>query len=109
MSVRIEGFKFAALNARMRKNIAGELNSAVDSGVSLGKQLAPVLTGFLRDNIQPLELATPDKLRAAYESGADYSAFVNFGTIFMDANPYFSISFEDARRQLNNGLLRVLR
>lgn len=107
-TVRKTGFNFAALSRQMRENIATELNSGVDSGVSLAKQLAPELTGFLKENIQALEEATPSSLRASYESGADYSLFVNNGTINMEANPYFTMSFESARRQVNNGLKRVL-
>ena len=108
MSVKVTGFKFDQLSARMRQGIAEELNSGVTSGVSLAKQLAPVLSGFLRDNIQPLDVATADRLRASYESGADYSLFVNNGTVNMIANPYFTMSFENARHQVNNGLKRVM-
>jgi HK97 gp10 family phage protein len=109
MSVRIEGFKFAALTARMRKNIAGAVNNAADSCVSLGQQLAPVDTGFMRDNIKQTDSASAESLRAVVESGADYSAFVEYGTVNMDAQPFFTPAFESARRQLNNELLRVLR
>jgi HK97 gp10 family phage protein len=108
MSVRVSGFKFAALSERMRGNIARELNSGVDSGVSLAKQLAAVDTGEMRDKIQRTDEATPDSLRAAYEAGADHSAFVEFGTINMEAQPFFTPAFESARRQVNNGLKRVL-
>lgn len=109
MSVRVEGFKFAALSARMRKNIAGAVNNAAESCVSLGQQLAPVDTGFMRDNIKQIDTAHADSLRATVESGADYSAFVEYGTVNMDAQPFFTPAFESARRQLNNELLRTLR
>jgi HK97 gp10 family phage protein len=109
VTIRKTGFNFAALSERMRRNIAGELNSGVDSGVSLAKQLAAVETGFMRDNIKPTEEATPDHLRAGYESAADYSAFVEFGTVNQEAQPFFTPAFESARRQVNNSLLRVLK
>lgn len=109
MSVRVEGFKFQALSAKVRKNIAGAANNAVDSGVSLAKQLAAVDTGEMRDKVQRTETAIPDNLRAAYEAGADHSAFVEYGTVLMDAQPFFTPAFESARRQFNNELLRVLR
>lgn len=79
MSVRVEGFKFAALNAKVRKNIAGAVNNAAESCISLGQQLAPVDTGFMRSNIAQTEVANADKLKAVVESGADYSAFVEYG------------------------------
>lgn len=109
MSVRVEGFKFAALSARMRKNIAGAVNNAAESCVSLAKQLAPVDTGAMRDGIGQIETASADNLRAVVESPLDYSAFVEYGTVNMDAQPFFTPSFESARRQLNNELLRTLR
>lgn len=111
MSVQIRktGFNFAALSEKMRHNISDVLNEGVDSGVSLAKQLAAVDTGEMRDKIQATEVATLDHLRAAYEAGADHSAFVEFGTINMEAQPFFTPAFESARRQVNNGLLRALK
>jgi HK97 gp10 family phage protein len=108
-SYRIEGFKFAALQLRLRKNIAGAVNNAGKSCEEIGQQLSPVASGFMRDNIKQIEEATPDKLRAVVESGADYSVFVEYGTVNQDAQPFFTPAFESARRQLNNELLQVLR
>jgi HK97 gp10 family phage protein len=109
MSVRIEGFKFAALSATLRRNIAGAVNGAAESCVSLGQQLAPVDTGYMRDHIRQIDTATSEQLRAVVESEADYSVFVEYGTVNMDAQPFFTPAFESARRQLNNELLRTLR
>jgi HK97 gp10 family phage protein len=111
MSVQIRktGFNFAALSERVRKNIADELNSGANSCVTLAQQLAPVDTGFMRDNIKQTETASPTELKAVIESEADYSAFVEYGTVNMEAQPFFTPAFESARRQVNNGLLRVLR
>ena len=108
MSVRVTGFKFDQLSERMRSNISDVLNEGADSAVSLGKQLAPVDTGFMRDNISQIEEATPNKLRSVIESAADYSVFVEYGTVNMEAQPFFTPAFESARRQVNNGLKRVL-
>jgi HK97 gp10 family phage protein len=111
MDVRFRktGFNFAALSRDMRGNIAGALNEGAESCVSLAQQLAPVDTGFLRENITQTETATPEHLRAAMESGADYSAFNEYGTVNMPATPFFTPAFESARRQTNNALLRVLK
>jgi len=108
MSVKLTGFKFAQLSERMRKNIASELNSGVESGVSLAKQLAAVDTGYMKENITQTEEARADRLLASYESGADYSVFVEYGTVNADAQPFMTPAFESARRQVNNGLKRVL-
>lgn len=108
MSVRVSGFKFAALREGTRKNIAEALNEGADSMISLAKQLAPVDTGAMRDGIAQTEKASESSLRAVMESPADYSVFVEYGTISQDAQPFFTPAFESARRQVNNGLKRVL-
>jgi HK97 gp10 family phage protein len=110
MSVQIKktGFNFAALSSNMRRGIADELNSGAKSAVSLAKQLSPVDTGFMRENISQTEEASPVKLRAVIESAADYSVFVEYGTVNQEAQPFFTPAFESARRQVNNGLRRVL-
>ena len=103
------GFNFAKLSRTVRENIANELNSGAESAVTIAKQLAPVRTGFMRDNVGPLEDATPENLRTGFESAADYSAFVEYGTVNMESQPFVTPAFESARRQVNNGLLRVLK
>jgi HK97 gp10 family phage protein len=108
MSVRVSGFNFAALSERMRRNIAETLNEGADSAVSLAQQLAPVDTGYMRDNIKQTDQATAEHLRSEITSEADYSVFVEYGTVNMDAQPFFTPAFESARRQVNNGLRRVL-
>lgn len=111
MSVQIykTGFNFAALSERMRRTIAEELNSGAEACVSLAKQLAPVDTGFMRDHVSQTEEASANNPRSVVESEADYSAFVEYGTVNMDAQPFFTPAFESARRQVNNGLLRALK
>jgi HK97 gp10 family phage protein len=110
MSIRLvkTGFNFAKLSEKTRQNIAKELNSGAQSAVSLGQQLAPVDTGFMRDNITQIEEADAGSLKSVVESAADYSVFVEYGTVNMEAQPFFTPAFESARRQVNNGLLRVL-
>ena len=111
MSVVIKqtGFNIMGLSRRVRGNIADVLNSGAESCVSLAKELAPVDTGFMKENIAQTEEATPDHLKVTMESSADYSAFVEYGTVNMEAQPFMTPAFESARKQVNNGLLRVLR
>lgn len=108
-SVRITGFDFKGLSEKVRKNIAETLNEGAESCVSLAKQLAPVDTGFMRENIEQTDIASAENLKATIESGADYSVFVEYGTVNMEAQPFMTPAFESARRQVNNNLLRVLR
>ena len=111
MSVTIHrtGFNAAALSRQVRENIAPVLNEGAESCVSMAQQLAPVDTGYMKEHISQTEIATADELRATMESEADYSAFVEYGTVHMDSQPFFTPAFESARRQVNNGLLRVLK
>lgn len=111
MSVQIRktGFNFAALSTRVRKNIAEALNNGADSTVEIAQQLSPVDTGFMRDHISQTETATPTSLRAVVESEADYSAFVEYGTVNMESQPFFTPAFESGRKQVNNELKEVLK
>lgn len=103
-----------ALSRRVRGNIADELNSGAESCVSLGQQLAPVsdisTPGYvhMKDRIKQTEEATPEHLKVTMESQADYSAFVEYGTVNMEAQPFMTPAFESARRQVNNGLRKAL-
>jgi HK97 gp10 family phage protein len=117
MSVIIKktGFNMAGLSRRVRGNIADVLNGGAESCVSLGQQLAPVseinTPGYvhMKDRIKQTEEATVDNLKVTMESQADYSVFVEYGTINMEAQPFMTPAFESARKQVNNGLLRALK
>jgi len=115
VTIRKSGFNFAALSRNVRGNIADALNEGAESTVSLGKQLAPVsdisTPGYvhMKDRIAQTEEANPEHLRVTMESQADYSAFVEYGTVNMEAQPFMTPAFESARRQVNNALLRALR
>lgn len=122
MSVVIKktGFNFAALSLRTRTNIAEVLNEGGESFVSLRKQLAPRDTHWMAEQTRVEEPATPDNLKIVmicdssnnpHRGGNNeaYDAFVEYGTVNSDAQPSATPAFESARRQVNNGLLRVLR
>lgn len=111
MSVRIKifGFDMRGLSQKVREGIVEELNSGAESMVSLAKQLAPVDTGFLRDNISQTEKATINNMRVMVESQAPYSEFVEYGTINSEAQPFMTPAYESARRQVTNGMIRVMR
>lgn len=78
---------------------------AVDSHVSISKQLAPVDKGELRDGIhaEQKNALTWDAIAAA-----PHSAFVEFGTENMDAQPYFLPGYEAAQKQLRDEAQQVL-
>jgi len=107
--IKKTGFNMAGLSRRVRGNIAGVLNGGAESCISLAQQLAPVDTGFMKENIAQTEEATADNLKVTMESQADYSVFIEYGTVNMEAQPFMTPAFESARKQVNNGLLRALK
>lgn len=78
---------------------------AVDSHVSVSRQLAPVDEGELRNGIhaEQKNTFTWDAI-----ASAPHSAFVEFGTENMDAQPYFLPGYEVAQRQLRDDAQQVL-
>ena len=59
--------------------------------VQAAREIAPVATGFLRDNIT-YEMQPNGVL---ISSGASYSIFLEYGTVKMAAQPYFFRSVEE--------------
>lgn len=87
---------------KLRARAAEELNNAASAMADVSRQLAPVDTGYMHDHIYQTEEANEDVLRSAVMSEAGYSLYVEFGTIKMDAQPFFTPAFESAKRQLAN-------
>ena len=108
MSVHVDFSKMYQIQRELPKKIVVELNNAAQSMESLAKQLAPVDTGYMKEHITQTKHASESDLSAQVESEADYSLFVEYGTVNMDAQPFFTPAFESARRQVNNNLKRVL-
>lgn len=103
MSVELKDMnKMEAAQQKLVRTAMFHLNSAQDSMVTLARELAPVDTGFMRDHILPIGEATSDNLKAVVESQAEYSIFVEYGTVNMDAQPFFTPAFESASKQLKN-------
>lgn len=74
---------------------------AARSHVSVSKQLAPVLSGYMRDHIRLIEIPQGDGVNDyLVVSEALYSIFVEFGTVNMDAQPFFMPGYDSAVVQL---------
>lgn len=109
VQIKIFGFDMRGLSQAVREGIVEELNSGAESMVSLAKQLAPVDTGFLRDNIVQTEVATLGHMRVMVESQAPYGQYVEYGTIDSEAQPHMTPAYESARRQVTNGIVNAMR
>lgn len=95
-SVRIErkGKSFSRLSDDTR--VALQL-AIIDNANDLQETmqgLAPVDTGFLRDNIVVVQQGP---LVVAVESQAEYSAHVNYGTRFMAAQPFVEPAIKEVK------------
>jgi HK97 gp10 family phage protein len=99
MSVKLD-LKTEQANRKLRTTAVHELNSAASAMADFARQLAPVDTGYMHDHIFQTREANEGSLEAIVESQADYSLFVEFGTINMDAQPFFTPAYESAKRQL---------
>lgn len=101
---------FAKTAASWRNRISLELNSANRSQVSVAQQLVPKDTGLSERTISVLEEATVDNLRAVSHApaqkadGTFYDIYPEFGTIYQDAQPFWTPAFALARMQLLNSL-----
>lgn len=93
-------WKGDAIRSQLLDRVATELNNAASSMADIARQLAPVDTGYMHDHISQKKEATSTSLEATVESEADYSLYVEFGTVKMDAQPFFTPAFESAKRQL---------
>ena len=121
MSVVIKkiGFKFDSLSRTTRSNIADVLNEGGESFVSLRRQLAPKDTGWMAERTRTGEPATPDRLKlelicdssnnpARGGNNEAYDAMVEYGTINSEAQPSATPALESTKRQVDQGLLKVL-
>lgn len=88
-------------------NLEVDLGDKVDTagleGEAVAKQLAPVDTGNLRGLI---EWNMVDVAAGELTGGADYAAYVEFGTRNMDAQPHMVPGFEAAKAMLRDLLRR---
>jgi HK97 gp10 family phage protein len=66
------------------------------SVVQHAQENAPVLTGYMKDNI--VDVSTDEE--GAAESQAPYSGFVEFGTVHMHAEPFFTPAIEAAKAEI---------
>lgn len=96
--------KILITSALTRKVVNGAIERAAESHVEIAKQLAPIDTGFLRDNIHILR---DHGLRVVSE--APYSVYVEFGTVDSSAQPFFIPAFESAMRQFRADIARATR
>lgn len=91
--------KINRLKAIDQTGIIQDLRVSANTAVNIAKRTAPVDTGKLKSSIgfEPSE----DKNDIIIFSKADYSGYVEFGTVRQNAQPYFFPAVRMAVIQLN--------
>lgn len=101
MIVKLENLhKIQEARQRLLGVAAFQLNSAANSCQVLARELAPVRTGFMRDHVTQIKQASDSDLEAIVESAAEYSMFVELGTVRQSSQPFMTPAVESAKRQL---------
>ena len=108
MVIRIESEGLDEFTSRLEQaadtlseQIAEALQRAGDAFVDSAQGMAPVDTGFLRDNIS---VTSATDTEVVIESEADYSLFIEEGTWKMTAQPYFFQAADTAMQEMENSL-----
>ena len=108
--VRIDGFD--KLEAKLKRNMdLGAVRPRVrKNGSEMHKKAqknAPVDSGNLKRNIE-LDI-TDNGLTAEVEPTADYAAYVEYGTRFMEAQPYLKPAYDEQKKKLIKDLNELVR
>lgn len=88
-----------AVRARVRKN-GSEMHEKAQKN-------APVDSGNLKRNIG-LDI-TDNGMTAEVESTADYAAYVEYGTRFMEAQPYLKPAYDEQKKKFIRDLNELVR
>lgn len=108
--MRITGTDALGKELMKRASMKDVQNVVRLSGAELqqkAQRRAPVDTGNMKRSIS-LEL-TDNGMTAIVKSGADYSAYVNFGTRFQSANPFMTSSFNEQKINFISDLKRLMK
>lgn len=68
----------------------------------------PVDTGHLKRSIQPPEIA-PDGMSATVRATAEYAAYVELGTRFMEAQPFLGPALNEVKPAFFEDLSKVMK
>jgi HK97 gp10 family phage protein len=95
--------KYSEAQKGMREASRELLARAAQSHASIARQLAPVDTGYLRNHIAVSESTRGFEVVSA----AEYSTYVELGTVNSPAQPFFYPAFGSAVRQMREEARQV--
>lgn len=96
--------RFRDLSKQLRAQEVKARERAARVGASVARQLAPVDTGLLRSLIA-VQYGAYGGVRLV--SGAPYSQYVNYGTVFQAPQPFFTKAIEAMKKQLPKEYRRI--
>jgi HK97 gp10 family phage protein len=105
MSLYVKRKKYFDPREALRNMIEDVVKESSTRITKKAKREAPKDTGFLRASIKN----RINRWKAAVTVWAHYGKYVEFGTIFMSANPFFRRALEDTKRVLPTILRRAYR
>lgn len=110
MGVRLVGFE--KLEAKLTKNmdlsaVRTKVRKNGSEMMKKAKRNAPVDTGNLMSSID-LEI-TDGGMTAEVEPTADYGAYVELGTRFMNAQPYLKPAFDEQKGKFKSDMKKLVR
>lgn len=108
--IKLEGME--KLQVKLKKNVQmSKVKQIVkDNGAALqeaAQRKAPVDTGNLKQNIG-LEIRDGG-LTAEVEPTAEYAAYVEYGTRFMNAQPYMRPSYNQQKEKFKSDMKKLVR
>ena len=110
VTIKVEGAKEAEREMMgFATNITGTVAKVLQNGGQIAqkeaKRVAPVDTWFLHDNIESYII---DPLDVAIHSRAFYSGWVNDGTRYQDAQPFFDYGLQMGLKYLDEKMIDVV-
>lgn len=109
-SVKITGFKELEMKLKRNADMQEVKKIVKEHGANLQKKAqrnAPIDTGTLRRSIG-LEIKN-EGISAEVEAAADYSAYVELGTRFMQAQPYLGPAFNEQKEKFKKDMKNLVR
>lgn len=99
--------RFRAIAQHIEKAVARIIFEEAQNAASIARQLAPVLTGNLRDSIAIEIPKSGNMLSVRVVASAPYAAFVELGTVNTEPQPFLGPAMQAVRDNLINRLLKL--
>lgn len=110
MNVKITGFDKLEVKLKKNMDLSAVKTVVRKNGADMQKKAqenAPIVSGHLMRSIT-LEI-TSGGMAAEVEPTADYGAYVEYGTRYMNAQPYVRPAFQEQKEKFKSDLQKLAR